>query len=273
MLSASGLAVLLGAARLNAMTTDDWQFTGCLWADVESAYLSSSGTICDSRPTALQNLDWDISVRDLGHLWGYASFLSMLHDGQHELHRPAFNEFEGGLFYGYDWRVSDSFTLRNSAGGVWNPLFGYRNGNDVTLWEYRYFQSLENPFLTPFWDILGLVSPTPSWLRIRFGVRRSFNLTDALVLTPMVESVWGDSDRFRARYGESPDHTFLGGAFPTATMTLKLEWFWSKQWSAWVAFREFVTIDPQARAAVKRKSEYWEVNDLAIFTFGVGYWF
>ena len=77
-------------------------FTGRLSAEFETGYLSTSGTLCDTRPTALQNLDWAFHFGDYGRLYGYGAFLSMLHDKQHELHRPAFNEFEGGVFYGYD---------------------------------------------------------------------------------------------------------------------------------------------------------------------------
>ena len=132
------------------------QFDGRLSAEFETAYLSTSGTLCDSRPTALQNLDWTYHLGDYGKFYGYGAFLSMLHDRQHELHRPAFNEFETGAFYGYDWKITEDVTFFNGAGGVWNPLFGYRNGYDDTLWEFRYFQSLENPYLTPYWDTLTL---------------------------------------------------------------------------------------------------------------------
>jgi len=245
-------------------------FTGCLWTEVESAYLSSSGTLCDTKPVSLQNLDLDLSLSDWGHLWGYGCFLSALHDEQHELHRPAFNEFEGGVFYGYDWKINDTFTFSQSAGGIWNPLFGYRNGNDITLWEYRYFQSLENPYVTPFWDILGLISPTPSWARIRLGLRRAFHLTDTLVLTPAFETVWADRDRFRARYGELPENRFLGGAFATTTVTLKLEWFFAESWSCWVKIRQFDTVDPQARRLEEEKTDYWAKPDCTIYTVGLG---
>lgn len=245
-------------------------FSGTLWTEFESAYLSSSGTLCDTKPVSLQNLDWSFDMASCGRLWGYGCFLSMLHDEQHKLHRPAFNEFEGGVFYGYDWKLNDTFTLWNSVGGVWNPLFGYRNGNDDTLWEYRYFQSLKNPYLTPFWDILGLIAPSPSWARIRMGVMRSFNLTDTLVLTPSCEVVWGDRDRFKARYGETPDHRFLGGAFATTTVSLKFEWLFSDPWSCWFKIRQFDTIDSQARRSEKRKSTYWSKSDCTIFTVGLG---
>ena len=246
-------------------------FKGRLWTEFESAYLSSSGTLCDTRPTSLQNLDWALHLGDYGRFYGYACFLSMLHDKQHELHRPAFNEFEGGLFYGYDWRLSENVTFFNGLGGVWNPLFGYRGEYRDTLWEYRYFQSLENPYLTPYWDILGLLSPTPSWARIRMGVRRKFSLTESLSLTPSLDVVWGDRDRFMARYGEKPKHEFLEGAFVSTTAGLLLEWRVTEHFCIWGKVRQFDTINSQARRCEKAKTSYWARTDRTIFTLGCGY--
>lgn len=269
---ASVAALALGAEE-EKPADDGWGFSGCLWTEFENAYLSSSGTLSDTRPISMENLDWTYALGEYGKFWGYGCFLGTLHEKQHEYHRAAFNEFEGGLFYGYDWKLNDEFTFCNSAGGVWNPLFGYRNGNRDTLWEYRYFQSLENPYLTPYWDILGLLSPTPSWMRIRMGVRRSFNITDSLVFTPSIDAVWGDYDRYFARYGEYPRRDFLHGAFVSTTVCLKLEWFITKSWSVWTKVRQFDTVDPQARHQEKRKTVYWAKPDFTIFTLGLGYHF
>ena len=247
-------------------------FSGRLSSEFETAYLSTSGTLCDTRPTSLQNLDWTVLLGDYGKLYGYCAFLSMLHDKQHELHRPAFNEFEGGAFYGYDWKLSEDVTFFNGAGGVWNPLFGYRNGYDDTLWEFRYFQSLENPYLTPYWDTLTLIEPG-QWTRLRFGVRRDFELTETLTLSAWVDGVWGDKRRFKARYGDEPNHPFLGGAFCTTTVGLQLTWRFAENWLVYAKVRQLDTVNSQARRAEKRKTVYWARRDIAIGTIGVAYEF
>ncbi|MBQ3287893.1 MAG: hypothetical protein IJH50_00610 [Kiritimatiellae bacterium] len=257
---------------LQMFASESCTFTGRLSAEFETAYLSSSGTLCDTRPTALQNLDWAVHLGDYGRLYGYDCFLSMLHDRQHELHRPAFNEFEGGVFYGYDWRLSENVTFFNGAGGVWNPLFGYRNGHDDTLWEFRYFQSLENPYVTPYWDTLTLIEPS-QWTRLRFGVRRDFDLTETLTLSAWADGVWGCKRRFAARYGDEPYHQFLGGAFCTSIVGLQLSWRFAEGWCVYVKVRQFDTINQQARRAEKRKSAYYARRDIAIGTIGVAYEF
>ena len=247
-------------------------FSGRLFTEFETAYLSSSGTLCDTRPTSLQNLDWAFHLGDYGRLYGYGAFLSMLHDKQHEMHRPAFNEFEGGVFYGYDWRLSDEVKFFNGAGGVWNPLFGYRNGYDDTLWEFRYFQSLENPYLTPYWDTLTLIEPG-QWTRLRFGVRRDFALCESVTLSAWVDGVWGCKRRFAARYGDEPEHRFMDGAIYSSMVGLQLSWHFAENWCIYAKVRQFDTLNHQARRAEKRKSSYYARRDVTIGTIGVAYEF
>lgn len=262
--------LVVGSLVLLATSECSARFSGTLSAEFETAYVSPSGTICDSRPTALQNLDWMLTLGNYGRFSGYGAFLSMLHDHQHELHRPAFNEFEGSIRYGYAWTLAKDVVFINDTGFVANPLFGYRNGNDVTLWEFRYFQSLENPYVTPYWDLLTMMDPA-QWNRIRFGVRHSFALTETITLMPFVEAVWGDKNRFKARYGESPDDTFLGGVICTLTPGVQLDWRFAEDWRAYAKFRELVTVDSLARRLVGEMDDYWEVNDLAIGTIGMAY--
>ena len=258
------------AAVASPSESSPYRFTGRLSAEFETAYLSPSGTLCDTRPTALQNLDWVLHFGDYGRLYGYGAFLSMLHDKQHEMHRPAFNEFEGGAFYGYDWRLSNDVTLFNGAGGVWNPLFGYRNGYDDTLWEFRYFQSLENPCLTPYWDTLTLIEPA-QWTRLRLGVRRDFAICETVTLSAWADCVWGCKRRFAARYGDEPECRFLGGAFCTSTVGLQLSWHFAENWCVYAKVRQFDTINRQARRAEKRKDAYYARRDLTIGTVGIAY--
>ena len=262
------LALTAALAETNLVEKSFWRFEGRLSAEFESAYLSSSGTLCDTRPTALQNLDWAVHFGDYGKLYGYGCFLSMMHDRQHELHRPAFNEFEGGAFYGYDWKITDDVTFFNGAGGVWNPLFGYRNGYDDTLWEFRYFQSLQNPYLTPYWDTLTLIEPG-QWTRLRFGVRRDFDLTDSLKFSAWIDGVWGDNRRCEARYGDRPEYQFFGGAFCTSTVGLQLTWRFAERWLVYAKIRQFDTLDRRGRRAEKKKTDYWARRDIAIATLGI----
>ena len=259
------LLLAVGVGTLRAAVTPD--FSGDLYTEFETAYLSSSGTLCDTRPVSLQNLDWTVRFGEYGRVGGYGCFLSSLHDRQHELHRAAFNEFEGAVFYGYDWDFSTRSTLVTDAGFIWNPLFGYRNDPD-DLWEFRMIQALENPYVTPYWDLLTLMEPN-QWSRVRLGVRRAFALSDTVTLTPWADVVWGCERRYEARYGEEPEDPILGGAVYCSIVGLKLEKRFAERWRIYAKVRQFDTLGRQARRAEKRKTEYYARTDIAIFTIGV----
>lgn len=259
------MLLVVAAETLRAAVTPE--LSGDLYTEFETAYLSSSGTLCDTRPVSLQNLDWTARFGEYGRVGGYGCFLSSLHDRQHELHRAAFNEFEGGVFYGYDWDLNARQTLVTDAGFIWNPLIGYRNDPD-DLWEFRMVQALENPYVTPYWDLLALMEPD-QWSRVRVGVRRKFDLSDSVTLTPWVDVVWGCARRYEARYGEEPEDPVGGGAVYCSIVGLKLEKRFAERWRIYAKVRQFDTLGSQAREAEKRKTEYYARSDIAIFTVGV----
>ena len=51
-------------------------FSGEFGAEVSSAYLATSGTICDNRPVASQEFDWLVNLGDWGWIDGYAWTIS-----------------------------------------------------------------------------------------------------------------------------------------------------------------------------------------------------
>ena len=249
-------------------------FTGLIFNEFQTGHLSSSGTLVDTKPTSLQQVNFSFAPDEgrYGRIYGFGALLSMLHDEQHERHRAAFNEAEIGLFYGYDWQLGDDFVFFNGAGWRYDPLIGYDGDYRVTNWKYCYFQKLKNPYLTPYWDLQGLAEPS-KYVRIRLGLERSFALRDDLTLTLFSEAVWGDSRRFVSRYGEKPDRRFLGGTFISMTNGVRLDWRFYESWSLWFRVREFTTVDPQARRCEKRRSEYWRVPDATLIAIGTTYHF
>jgi hypothetical protein len=97
--------------------------------------------------------------------------------------------------------------------------------------------------------------------------------TETLTLSAWVDGVWGCKRRFKARYGDEPNHRFLDVAFCTSTAGLQLSWRIARNWCVYARVRQFDTLSRQARRAEKRKSEYWARRDIAIGTIGVAYEF
>lgn len=235
-------------------------FSGVALVGVDSAYLSSSGSLCDTHPVCWQELDAAWSLGEWGYLDGYAWFQSALNDCQNDSRRMFMNEFEGTLCYNYDWQFSANAVLRTKAGGLWNPQIGYPD--ESNSWSGPYFvQSLDNPYLTPTVNALMLVAPEEK-TRVRCGVKRSIPLADRLTLTPQVEFVWSDARRFKAKYGEGPDAAFLGGAFDVMVATLRLRYQFTERFAATLKLRQFALLGSQTRDVVGSRTGETAKTDL-----------
>ena len=257
-------------ATSHAAQREQVGFEGMADTRVETGYLSSSGVLLDTRPVAEQQLDATVHLAEYGRLTACGWAISSLHGGRDHLNRRAFYLFEATAGYGYDVTISDSFDLVNEVGFVWDSPWGYKHySQEEVAWWFR--QSVENPVLVPYIEAIGLFTPD-RWLRIAFGIRRGFRWGD-FTLTPSVETVWGDADRFYVCYDDVPSHRFLGGAFMTVMPGIRLDWNFAKGWNVWFRFREFITVDPQARQWVNNQSEYYIQNEAEIFTLGVSYSF
>jgi hypothetical protein len=238
-----------------------------LKTEVASGYLSSGGTLGDTWPITTQCLYWLYDLGEYGALSGYGWTISSLHDKQHDNHREAFNQLETALYYGYDWKINETFTLSTKGGALWNPLFGYEDAHNCS-WGVHYVQSLDNRYLTPYINWLCMLRPTIRE-RARIGVSKSFKPLDDVKLTPFVETVWMDSRRYQSRYGGIPQDRFLGGAFATITTGVEVKWDYSESLTFFSRLRQYDVINSQSRRAVKSKSDYYAKNDWPVF--GIGF--
>ncbi len=267
-----GLAAKLAAGAAACMAARAWaaeapEFRGMLHGEVSSGYLSSGGTLGDTRPVSVQMATWLFDFHDLGSISGYFWTISSLHNGQHEVHREAFNQFETAIYYGYNWRLADCAELRTKFGPLWNPQIGYKEGHNCD-WGWHFVQSLENDFVTPYANGLWMVAPTPR-SRIRFGLQKPFSPAEDWTVMPFVETVWMDNRRFQSRYGGIPQDRFLGGAFATMTTGIKATWRFAEGWRLFARFRQYDIINSQSRRAVKRKDAYYAKCDYPVLGVGI----
>lgn len=270
---AFGLLLKCGATD-DLELTDDAILKSSSWyvgAEIASAYLGSSGAIYDTNPITSQEVGWLFDFGEYGRIDGYFWIVSSLHDRQHESHRELFSEFETVIRYGQSWRIAENVTLKANAGPLWNPAIGYWRAHR-NAWGPYVNASLENPVVVPYMSGLWILSPKMRG-RIRFGVRRTFALSEHLSMTPSIETVWMDRRRFDSRYGAEPEDAFLGGSFATVTTGVKLSWQITENWQSYFRFQMFDVINSQARRAVKKQDVYYAKCDWPIFRFGVEYAF
>ena len=247
-------------------------FSGAVYADVSSAYISSSGAVCDICPVTAQELDLVADFGEWGEIYWCGWLGSALHRHQREYHREFFFEFEMMTHYVRRWRLSDGVTLRTAAGWYNDPQIGYPDDSNAYHGPQAVI-SLENPYLTPYIDLVGIIDPSV-FARARVGVRQAFRLNEAWTITPGVETVWSDRHRYQNVVGaDLPGSVFLDGVFTSLTANIRTEWRFAEQWSMYLNLAYLTTLDPELRRVIKSRTTYWSKCDWPSVTVGIAYYF
>ena len=193
---------------------------------------------------------------------------SALNGQTDDVHRRAFYIYEGTLTYGYGFDLADGVRLVTDGGLLWNWLGGYKTDHGTPL-TWIAIQSLENPYVTPYWNLKYAFRPTEKTC-LRFGARHAFHPFGSLDLTPFIEAAWGDGHRFESNFGEEPEHPVAGGAFMFSSFGLLAEWRFLDDWYVWGRFRQYILINSQAWHLMDESDSPTAETDLPIFGLGVG---
>ena len=234
----------------------------------ETAYLSSSGTLSYTKPVAEQVAWLNFELGDYGYILTDGWLCSILNSETDHIHRRAFYCYEGTVRYGYVMRFAEFMRLDTNAGLLWDWLGGYEVHPGTPL-AILAMQHLRNPVLTPYWNLLHRFDEN-RYVRIRTGVEHPFEPVDSLKLTPFVEAIWGDASRYRRIYGDSPSYCFLNGAYMTGVVGLLADWQFADHWYVWGRFRQFLTVNPEARSLAHKKDTIVHHTDYSIYGIGVG---
>lgn len=245
--------------------------SGYFATEFASAYLISGGAIYDTHPVASQELGWLFDFGDYGWIDGYFWMVSALDNKQSDSHRMFLNELEMTVCYGRTWRITEKISLSSKVGPLWNPPIGYDDLHQNYWGPYFVFQ-LDNPIASAYVSGLWLVAPEDRG-RIRFGLTRTFALTPALSLSPMLETVWMDRHYYYSRYGEYPDAGIFNGAYATITSGARLTWKITDHFNFYFRFSMFDVVNDQARKAVKKQDAYYAKRDWPVFRIGAEYTF
>lgn len=246
-------------------------YGGGVRAYFESAYVSSSGGLNYTRPVAEQYADFFVRIGDFGRISTDMWVASDLAGQKQDVHQRAFYCWEGTLMYGYDFAFDDDrrYVLDSSAGILWDWLLGYRSHCDIPIfWYYR--QAFENPWVTPYWNGLGLFEGGERNCRFLTGVRHGFRPVDDVTLSPFFEAVFGDRVRFEKIYGGEPDDRIPGGSLMSVRPGMLLKWNFLSSWYLWGRYRHYIVVDPEARSLARARGNVNDKMHYPIFGLGVG---
>lgn len=220
------------------------------YADIESAYVCR-GFVWDSRPCAAQFIDGELNLGDYGRFDGYVWTISALSSKGHSTSmRNAFNEVDYGIKYSYDIHIADEWTLVSGVGKLWVTNPGVRH-NAHSLIDWQVFQSLRNPYITPYWKLRYIRRPYHAayWC---VGALHEFGITDNLSFTVDFFGDFGDARHYRHLYGPKPNHpeSNYHGGLHALNLVLRLDWKVTENFGLYAFVAQLCTVSQDAREAL-----------------------
>lgn len=262
----TGVLLAIAVALPGTQEQLDVRFKGRAY--VESGYISSSGRLSYTKPVAEQTGILSVSYKNLGTLATDFWIGSALNNETDATHRRAFYCYEGTLTYGNEYSFTDTMAAKAWGGIIWDWLGGYKKDVGTQIgWITEW--SFQNPIVTPYMNWLGFFEES-TWIRARFGLRRSFKVCESVTITPYVDAVWGDSARYRSNFGSDIDGTFLGGALMCTIFGAAAEWHFAEHFFLWGRYRQYALIDSDARNLVKESSAATARCEMSVFGLGLG---
>lgn len=221
------------------------------YADIETAYICR-GYVWDKRPFSAQYVDGELNFGDFGRFDGYVWSMSALSSRGHSTSmRNAYNEVDYGIRYAYDIHIADEWTLVNGVAKQWVTNPGVRH-NAHSLIDWQAFQTLRNPYLTPYWKLRYIRRPYQAayWC---VGAFHTFALTDALSFTIDFFGDLGDARHYRHLFGPKPDHpeSNYHGGLHALNLVLRLDWKATEYLGFYAFVGQFCLVSEDAREAVR----------------------
>ena len=177
-----------------------------------------------------------------------------------------------GFFYRYDWEINKDWTLTSDVMKDWLTFPGargrLRGHSDATIHEYRLYEALKNPYLTP-WCLIRRGTHPNNWTYYRVGVQHGFPLVDNLTLTPIFYAELGDERHFNRRYGQNVRGRSYHSGPQALVGQLELAWKVTDWFSVTTSLSQFGLVSEDARASIMENgSRGQRRRDLTIFSLG-----
>ena len=121
--------------------------------EVRSTY-QSLGKIVEDRPMQITNIRAGYDAGEYGRFGVRNWDVSSLTDRRHDAHRHALYHTEYGLTWQYDIDIADGWRIKNDLTRSWTIYRGFSAASrNRTYHWYQLDQSVENPYLVPFWRV------------------------------------------------------------------------------------------------------------------------
>lgn len=232
-------------------TTERKWLSFSAYADIETAYICR-GFVWDTRPYSAQSASAALDLEAFGipevTVWSQSA-MSSKGTSAHMSHY-AYAEIDYLIRYYYDIELAEGWRLRSGVGRQWVTNPGYHGGRTLTDWQV--LQVLGNPYLTPYWRLRVITRPIKElfWC---VGVKKSFQVTDALTLTVDLSADLGDNRHFVNLYGprDGVDGARYHAGLKDFNFVLRADYAIVDHVSLFAFVGEFFIVHSEAREAVK----------------------
>ena len=236
--------------------------------EVRSTY-QSLGKIVEDRPMQITNVRVGYDAGEFGRFGVRNWDVSSLTGRRHDAHRSALYHTEFGPTWQYDLDIAEGWRLNSDLTRSWTMYRGFegRASNRTYHW-WQIDQSLENPYLVPFYRMRRCFRGN-DYLYFKVGVRRRFPVVDGLYVMPSVFAEGGSSRNNRRILGERPGGGRWGSGVSSISFRLELGWNVCDCLTAFAYVEQYAIVGGEARRA-NADSDYRSAhNDWTHYGFGL----
>lgn len=216
--------------------------------EIRSTYVSL-GKIVEDRPMQVTAAYAGVDAGVFGRFSVYNYDVSSLSDRRADVHRHALYHTEFGPVWQHSLEIADDWRITTDLKRAWTIYRGFDNPkSDATYHWWQIVQSLENPYVVPFyWLRRGI--RTSDYLYCRVGVRRRFALPFDLYLTPSVFAEGGNSRNQRRVFGKRPGDGKWSEGVASVSFRLEFGWRMSENVSAFLFAEQYEVVGDSHRSA------------------------
>jgi len=187
--------------------------------------------------------------------------VSSLTDRRADVHRHCLYHTEFGPTWQYDWSIIGGWTLKTDATYSWTLYRGFENESANKTYQWvQVDQSLENPYLVPFYRLRRCFFGN-DYLYFKIGVRRKFAAWRSLYVTPSVFVEGGSARNFGRVIGPNVNGDGWSAGASSVSFRLETGWRFNEMFTAFAFVEQYEVVGGDARDSIAASSYECAHND------------
>ena len=239
--------------------------------EIRSTYVSL-GKIMEDRAMQVTGSRLGVDAGPFGRFGVRNWEVSSLTGRRSDIHRHACYHSEFGPTWQYDLNFTDEWRLKSDLTRSWTIYRGFREGHDSSNRTYHWWQidqSLENPYLVPFYRLRRTFRGN-DYLYFKAGARRKFPIFGGFSITPSVFAEGGNARCVRRIVGPNIDGSgWGGGKVSSISARLELGWRIADWLSAFAYVEQYEVVGGDVRRTNAASSSRCAHNDWTHGGFGL----